>query len=827
MTISYNSPQFKHSPNTERQRPPLIARSIIFVVTAVANLALARVLPPSALPAGGLEPNLGQAQPGALFIARAANYSAAIVSDGLFLRLTDRSDPKGALRAQTIGFRFNGANPTARAEGLSRMSATSHYLNGATPTARAVNVPQFERVRVHDVYAGIDVDYYRQGGMLEYDFIVSPRADPSAIEFTVAGTGKLALNARGDLIMPTALGELVKRRPYAYQVTPSGSRTEVGAQYALLYFDRVAISVDAYDRSRPLIIDPVLAYASVLGGGNDYALAVAVDSTGNAYVTGYTSSSNFPLIAAYDSSLGGQDAFVTKINPAGSAIVYSTFLGGRKGGDAGVAIAVDGTGNVTVAGRTNDADFPVTTGAYQLGAAGGGSFVTKLNAAGSALVYSTYVLGAAVNALTLDATGAAIIAGKASSTFVTTAGAFQPNYLSANGGNAFVAKLTANGTAMTYATFLGGSGLDSANAVALDSTGNVFVAGSTTSLNFPVSNAFIATNQGGTDGFISKLNSSATSLIFSTYYGGAGTDTINALTLDSAANVYVAGETYSANLPVRHAVQATKPGIRMTGSVQGSGFVAKLDSTGSALDYASFFGGEVCLTACTSLFSSTYSADAVYGIAVDRVGRVTLTGRVATLGFPMRDSISPALASSNLSGAFIARISRQGDALLFSSIVGGGTNYGGSDPYLGRSLGSLGSARADAVDGVYAVGNNVGTSSYVTTTGAFQVSGGTATVLKIAAPNNTVTLSLSAASVLEGQPVTLSAAVTNAANGGVVRFYSGSTALTGAIQVVNGVASQTLSTIPPGVHRVTAFYDTGQWVDSAIMVLVVNPAPCN
>ncbi len=325
--------------------------------------------------------------------------------------------------------------------------------------------------------------------------------------------------------------------------------------------NQVGFSVAAYDTRMPLVIDPVLSYSTYIGGTSDDAgTAIAVDAAGYAYVAGYTYSSNFPLKNPYDRSLGNsdRDVFVTKIDPTGSALVYSTYLGGRNTLDWATGIAVDEAGNAYVTGRTTGSDYPVTSGAYQSGVTGGGAFVTKLNASGTGLVYSTYVLGATGTRIAVDASGAAYLTGSAKPDFTTTPDAFQPTSDNTGGTDAFVAKLNPNGTGMVYATFLGGNGTDAGKGIAVDVSGDAYVAGSTTSDNFPTTNALQATRQGRQDGFVTKLNASGTALAFSTYLGGSMDDSANAIAVDTQGSAYVAGETYSSNFPVKNAFQPTK-----------------------------------------------------------------------------------------------------------------------------------------------------------------------------------------------------------------------------------------------------------------------------
>ena len=387
-----------------------------------------------------------------------------------------------------------------------------------------------------------------------------------------------------------------------------------------------------------------LVYSTYLGGENeDIGSSIAVDASGNAYVTGLTLSSQFPTTpgAFQRIPLGTQDAFVAKLNAAGSALVYSSFLGGHSD-DQTLGIAIDSTGNAYVTGYTSSSDFPTTAGALQLalGSAQDG-FVTKLNADGSALVYSTYLGGGDMEtsfarAIAVDGADAAYVIGRTASTsFPTTPAAVQPTF---GGGesDAFVAKLNATGSALVYATYLGGSGVDDGIGIAVDSAGSAYVVGDTLSTNFPTKNPLQPLNGGSTDAFVAKLDPAGSSLVYSTYLGGSNDEDGFAIGVDAGGNAYVGGDTLSsADFPTKNPAQA------VYGGGGDDGFVARLNSNGTALDYATFLGG-----------NATEEVDA---LAVDRTGDVYVTGRTASTTFPtMPGVVQP--ASGGVINAFITKL---------------------------------------------------------------------------------------------------------------------------------------------------------------------------
>ena len=730
------------------------------------------------------EANEGQANPSVKFLSRGRGYSVLLSPDeAVFTLRSSRPDPQvkvgraaverpGVLSARTTadGFRkvrsatglqdksaeretilrmrLAGANPAPKIAGADELPGKTNYFIGDDPKQRRENVPTYARVNYQQVYPGVDLVYHGTNGKLEYDFVVAAGADPRVIRLTFEGAEPLELNAQGELVVRTAAGELRQHKPVVYQEV-AGARHAISGSYVLRGRSEAGFEVAQYDASQPLIIDPVLSYSTYLGGLDfDEALSIAVDAVGNAYVTGFTGSTNFPTTAgASRTNLQGgfADVFVTKLNPTGTALVYSTYLGGN-GFDEGYSIAVDAVGNAYVTGYTDSTNFPTTAGAFQTTYGAGGfadAFVTKLNATGTALVYSTYLGGDDYdegNGIAVDSAGNAYVTGDAnSSNFPITQGAFQTHL---GGGtcfgapcfDAFVTKLNPTGTSLVYSTLLGGNGNEAGyfrGGIAVDSTGNAYVVGDTTSPNFPTTpGAFQMTYGGGTcgappntfpcpDAFVSKLDATGAALIFSTYLGGSTSDQVTGVAIDAVGNSYITGITESADFP-------TTPGALQTAlSGYEDAFVTKLTPIGTALIYSTLLGGN--------------SLDEAWGIAVDAGGNAYVTGVTQSDNFPITPG---ALKTQNPRGdydAFVTKLNFAGTGPLVYSTYLGGSTYEQLDPTFLFATTRSGIA-VDAQGSAYVTGVTL-SSDFPTTPGAFQASSGggwsDAFVAKIDDPSGT------------------------------------------------------------------------------------------
>ena len=517
------------------------------------------------------EANRGQTDSQVRFLSRGPQHTLLLAPTEAVLIFITREHPEGvegqATKAKlakprpatrtALRMTFLGANPDARVTGREELPGKANYFIGNDPAGWRTNVPTYARVHYEDLYPGIDLVYYGNQRQLEYDFVVRPAADPRRIALGFRGAQRLEVDPQGDLVLHTAAGAIRQRKPIIYQEV-AGRRVEIPGDYVLRDGQRVGFHVAAYDTSLPLIIDPVLSYSTYLGGMEfDEGRGITVDATtGEAYVTGFTNSFDFPTIAgSFQTAFaqGNGDAFVTKLNATGSALVYSTYLGGS-GSDTGFGIALGTGGNAYVTGSTDSIDFPTTGGAFQTAFGGGlgDAFVTKLNPFGAGLDYSTYLGGTRSDegfAIAVDTGGNAYVTGDTDSTdFPTTTGAFQTVIGSPAEfvGDAFVTKLNATGSALSYSTYLGGDGSDQGNGIAVDTSGNAYVTGFTGSTNFPTTTGAFPTGGGG-DAFVTALGPTGVTLVFSTYLGGTGGDMGMGITVDamSSPNAYVVGITQS------------------------------------------------------------------------------------------------------------------------------------------------------------------------------------------------------------------------------------------------------------------------------------------
>jgi hypothetical protein len=785
------------------------------------------------------EANRGQTDQSVRFFSRGPGYRIFLTPGEAILsldRFPSRENPRASgergPQSTVLRTKFVGANSKPAISGDKLLASKSNYFIGVEPARHLTDIENFARVRYAQLYPGIDLIFYGNPSRLEYDFVVAPGADSRKIQFEITGADGLSVDAQGDLVLRTKFGDIRQHRPTVYQEV-DGVHEPVDGRYVLFGNGRVGFQVAAYDTSRTLVIDPVLSYSTYLGGkASDTGMAVAVDATGNAYLTGYTTSSNFPLLHPYDRSLGNGDTdiFVTKLNATGTALVYSTYLGGRNGVDRAFGIAVDDAGNAYVTGTTSGSDFPVSTNAYQNGVSGGGSVVAKLGAAGDTLAYSTYVLNATVRGIALDGNGSAYVTGSATSAFLATTGAFQTSSNSASGTNAFVLKLNVDASAPVYATFLGGSGSDTGTSIGVDASGNAYVAGSTNSTDFPLANAFQPAALGGVDGFVAKIGPAGNALVFSTYLGGALDDSVNAIAVDQTGGAYVAGETYSSNFPVKNAFQPVKAGHLLTNASTGNAFVARFFPAGDDIAYSSFLGGEVCTSPCQAVFGvSEIRGDVVYGIAVDSLGHAYVTGLAKSYTFPLVDSLQGHKQQDNQDSLFVTKVAMTGNALLYSTLIRTGYSVSGSAPN-GVPNGAGKSIAVDTSGGAFVISESDNFNTFPTTAGAYQtVLAGilNAVAFKLSTDPVTVTLASSANPVDSPSSVTLTAAVSGGGLAGNVTFMDGSGQL-GTVAVTNGVA--TLTTIlSKGIHALTAvFRGSGTAGDSPLLYQVVdNPLACN
>jgi hypothetical protein len=496
------------------------------------------------------EANNGQTSERVKFLSRGRGYTLFLTSAEavLSLRTPGRTSVDRKMRpkseaspAAALRIRLLGPNTEPTISGGEELPGKANYFIGNDPAKWHTNVPTYQRVTYRQIYPGIDLVYYGSNGRLETDFVVRPGADPNQIRYSFQGAGKTEINEKGDLVLHIGDGAVQLQKPVAYQEV-NGVRQQIATDYIIKGRRSAAFHVAAYDRSKPLIIDPVLIYSTYLGGsGNDSGQGIAVDSQGSAYVAGFTSSSNFPTTAAFQSSnRGSTDVFVMKLNAAGTGLIYSTYLGGSlsDGGSAfapfsigesqGPGIAVDSSGNAYVAGTTASPNFP-TAAPLQAPFGGGAS-------------------------------------------------------------DAFLTKLTPSGNGLIYSTFIGGNAADGATGVALDSQGDVYLTGFTSSTNFPTASP-LQRHQAGSDAFVTKVHASGLFLLYSTYLGGDRADFGTGIAVDAFGNAYVTGIARSANFPVTiGAFQTADPGMCSPfcpgPSFWAEGFITKINATGTAIVYS-------------------------------------------------------------------------------------------------------------------------------------------------------------------------------------------------------------------------------------------------
>jgi hypothetical protein len=607
-----------------------------------------------------------------LMLHRGESKEQAAKAEAPSARRAAISAPPQASPMSVVRMKLHGANRSPRITGESEMSARTNYFIGNDPQQWRGDVAQYERVRYSEVYPGIDLLYYGQQQSLEYDFEVAPGADLRRIVLGFKGVRQMKIESgSGDLLLKTGSGEVRQHKPVVYQEEENGERREVEGRYVMKGKRKVGFKLGAYDRTKRLVIDPVLTYSTYLGGNvEDYGYAIAVDAVGNAYVTGEARYSDFPLLNQYQTFQGGffGDAFVTRLNTnlSGTAsLVYSTYLGGSDN-DNGSGIAVDSSGNVYVTGNTESTNFPLLN-QYQTFQGGqyGDAFVTKLNTnlSGTAsLVYSTYLGGSGDDGgsgIAVDSIGNAYVTGSTSSTNFPTLNQYQTDQ---SGTDVFATRLNTNlsgAAALVYSTYLGGNGTDEGNAIAVDGAGNAYVTGRTSSSNFPLLNQYQTIVQSGRDAFVTKLNtnlSGTVSLLYSTYLGGnSSDDSGNGIAVDAAGNAYVTGYTSSSNFPTFNPYQATFHGGFA------DVFVTRLNTnlSGTAsLVYSTYLGGN--------------SSDEGNAIAIDGAGNAYVTGSTESTNFPIRNQYQT--FQGGIYDAFVTKLNTNlsGTAsLVYSTYLGG------------------------------------------------------------------------------------------------------------------------------------------------------------
>jgi len=753
------------------------------------------------------EANTGQADKSVKFLSRGSGYGLYLTGEEAVLALREggctglpaAGDGQTASAVRRPGLwreaacshqtavvrmRLGGSSGVAAPVGEEQLPGTANYLIGNDPAKWHTSVPTYAKVCYRSVYPGVDLVYYGNQRQIEYDFVVAPGTDPKSIRLQFGGAKGLRLAADGDLVVTAVGGTVAFHKPVVYQVV-NGKRETVEGSFVLLAKHTVGFRLGSYHRGKALVIDPALVYSTYLGGSTgtggfaplDGASGIVADTAGNVFVTGSTSSTDFPVtngaVQTTNSAAGGcSTPFVAKLNPTGSALVYSTYLGGSGCGDFAHGLAVDDSGNAYIAGETSSSNFPVTQGAFQTTKPKNRTgFVSKLNPTGSALIYSTYLGGSNgfagdfASTLVVDDSGNTYIAGVANSTdFPVSQEAYQttnrivpdPSFGILTGTNAFVTKLNPTGSALIYSTYLGGSGIvfgqglstaiygDGASGLAVDSGGNVYVTGSAYSTDFPVTvGAFQRTNHVGNSGynaFVTKLNSTGTALVYSTYLGGgagvayrSGDGLQNALAVDGTGNAYVTGSAFSTDFPVTQGAFQT---ANHAAAFASNAFVTKLNPTGSALVYSTYLGGS--------------RSDGASGLAVDSSGNAYITGTALSTDFPVTEGAFQTTNHAAEYGsrcttcggnAFVTKLNPTGSALVYSTYLGGSRDDSASGLAVDGSGNAYISGTANSAD-------------FPVTQGAFQ------TTNRAAVGSNAFVAKLNLGATLAGPSIT-SVAVAN------------------------------------------------------------------
>ncbi len=567
--------------------------------------------------------------------------------------------PKQKLERLAISAKFIGANPQAVFYGDGRLPHNNNYFLGNDPAAWYTDIPNYSSIIYENIYPEIDLKYYGHKGSMKHDFIVSPGADPSLIRIEFDGIDNLSLSESGELKVQTEFGLFQEKAPYIYQEI-GGQNKQISGGYKLFEPGVYGFDLGDYDRSLPLIIDPEFVQGSFLGGSSwDEVMGVAVDGAGAMYVVGMTYSLNFPLEDPYqDEHQGAWEVYVSKIAPSGDHLIYSTFIGGNYI-DYGFDIAVDDYGHAFIIGNTQSNDFPTVNAIDSIynGGPSGDAFVAKLSLLGNSLIFSTFLGGSGYDEardIAIDSRGNACIVGKTLSFDFPIFNAIDEELASSE---AFLTKISSNGSSLLFSTFWGGSHADNGWGIAIDNEDNIYIVGETRSIDFPLVNpcdgfepSFLR------EGFVSKLSGSGDSIIYSTYLGGSYGDEAFSIDTDDFGNAYVTGFTASYDFPIVNAFDST---------INGSDdvFITKLPPTGGFIEYSTFFGGG--------------AGDYGRSIAVNLLGEVYVAGTTSSGNIPLVNPFDGTYGA--VRDAFLIKLSESGSTLLYSTYIGGEGKDDGHD----------------------------------------------------------------------------------------------------------------------------------------------------
>ncbi|MEO5951796.1 MAG: SBBP repeat-containing protein, partial [Chloroflexia bacterium] len=529
------------------------------------------------------ELNVGQTSSEVQYMSRASGGNFFFTTYEVVLSLAGADDATGVLRTS-----FVGANAQAGLSAGASAEGKANYLIGNDPSNWHTDVPTFAGINYTQLYSGIDLAYSGTEGLLKSTYTVAPGADPASIRWRYTGTNSKSVDASGNLQLSILSNSgkaltVTEETPVSWQ-TINGQNVAVSAQFKIFTDGTIGFVLGSYNEALPLVIDPTLIYSTYLGGsGFEYGAGVRTDAEGNMYIGGQTASANFPITNSLQPTYGGGtlDAFVAKFNPAGTALIYSTFLGGSNM-DGATDIQLNDADEAYLIGFTASASFPISNAIQPVLGGSHDAFVSKLNASGSGLVFSTFIGGGGLDEATrsgLDSDDNIYLAGFTQSSDFPIHNAYQQSLLGIQ--DAFLVKMPANGSALIYSTYFGGGSADAGYGAAVDSQGNAYVSGYTLSANLPVLNAYQAIYGGGGDAFVAKFNTNGASLLYSTYIGGSDNDVGEGIYVDALGNAHVTGSTASSDFPTTNAFQSTKSG-------GDDAFVTKLAANGSSLIYSTF-----------------------------------------------------------------------------------------------------------------------------------------------------------------------------------------------------------------------------------------------
>jgi len=614
--------------------------------------------------------NQGQMDEAVIYYARSEGATVYCTQEGLTFGFAGGSI--------SVKFSAEGrVTPQARAE----LPGKANYLMGSDPASWQMGVPTFAEIVYLAVYPGVDLAYSGDQRRLKYTFNLQPGADPYQIQMIYEDVEGLSVDgATGELVIHTGWCEMRDAAPVAHQQI-DGVRKEIDVSFHLVGEKRVGFAIGDYDADYALVIDPTfeIVYSTYLGGSdNDAGYGIALDDDGNTYVTGYTRSDDFPTENPYQGVQGGNgDAFVTKLNSDGSALLWSTYLGGSEG-DFGSSIALDGEGNPYITGFTSSDDFPIQN-AYQSNFGGmADAFVAKFSSSG-ALLWSTHLGGSGWDegkGIVVDGEGSAYVTGFTASGDFPTQNAYQSNRNGAN--DAFVSKFSSDGDTLLYSTYLGGSENDAAYGIAIDNEGNTYTTGYTASDNFPTENAYQGSSGGSRDAFVTKLSGSGATLVYSTYLGGSEYDAAYGISVSGEGNAYVSGATRSPDFPTQNSYQSDYSG-------NGDAFVTQLSDGGDALIDSTYLGGsESDEGSCIAVDGQGNAYVAAYTQSDDFLTVSTSSDASQTRGPEDGDSVFMWFDDDDL---YMAVLSGSGDDSPSGTGIGpsgwyfGGTGSTGSDDF--------------------------------------------------------------------------------------------------------------------------------------------------